>query len=416
MRLDEFVASRIVEAVVHGIDLTDAVGRETIATPDGVAFTAALLDDLLARRTVAGRPTDLSDDMSWIRAAAGRAPHADRVSHSSADPARHRRADVSGKCPTPDRTAGRKPRDNLIGHSRRAARNLITRGHLRTPGTSTKRTEHQHRTSPSDPHTPTLNGMCVVMQSLHGGRAAGVIGAFGDDSSPGHHRVPFMNRLPSRHPSTNGREDARVMIWTPLRRAWDGIESRALEVNERHASCAVGGQGPPVVFLHGWGLGHRSYRSTLVELVARGCRVYAPALPGFGGTSDLPVEGAPSRVTPPGSTPSLAPSELTSRALVIGHSFGGGVAIRLAHDAPPGPSTGADQLCGPPDRLERAGAHCDALGPSGVGVRPALRQGAVLVPRRLPHHAGDQRGPHPGTWSSTHGPWSRSGTSLDEPT
>ena len=77
MRLDEFVASRIVEAVVHGIDLTDAVGRETIATPDGVAFTAVLLDDLLARRTVAGRPTDLSDDMSWIRAAAGRAPHAD---------------------------------------------------------------------------------------------------------------------------------------------------------------------------------------------------------------------------------------------------------------------------------------------------------------------------------------------------
>ena len=34
MRLDEFVASRIVEAVVHGIDLTDAIGRDTIATPD----------------------------------------------------------------------------------------------------------------------------------------------------------------------------------------------------------------------------------------------------------------------------------------------------------------------------------------------------------------------------------------------
>ena len=77
MRLDEFVASRIVEAVVHGIDLTDATGRDSIATAEGIAFTAALLDELLARRTVAGRPADLSDDMAWIRAASGRASHTD---------------------------------------------------------------------------------------------------------------------------------------------------------------------------------------------------------------------------------------------------------------------------------------------------------------------------------------------------
>jgi hypothetical protein len=77
MRLDEFVASRIVEAVVHGMDLTDATGRDSIATAQGIAFTAALLDELLARRTVAGRPSDLDDDTTWIRAASGRAPHPD---------------------------------------------------------------------------------------------------------------------------------------------------------------------------------------------------------------------------------------------------------------------------------------------------------------------------------------------------
>jgi hypothetical protein len=77
MRLDEFAASRIVEAVVHGIDLTDATGRDTIATAEGVAFTAALLDELLARRTVAGRPAGLEDDMAWVRAASGRSPHPD---------------------------------------------------------------------------------------------------------------------------------------------------------------------------------------------------------------------------------------------------------------------------------------------------------------------------------------------------
>lgn len=77
MRLDEFVPSRVVEAVVHGMDLTDALGRETIATPDGIAVTASILDELLARRTVAGRPADLSDDLEWIRAASGRSEHTD---------------------------------------------------------------------------------------------------------------------------------------------------------------------------------------------------------------------------------------------------------------------------------------------------------------------------------------------------
>jgi hypothetical protein len=74
MRLDEFVASRVVEAVVHGIDLTDALGREPMATPEGVTVTAAILDELLARRTVAGRPPDLGDDLAWVRAASGRGP------------------------------------------------------------------------------------------------------------------------------------------------------------------------------------------------------------------------------------------------------------------------------------------------------------------------------------------------------
>jgi hypothetical protein len=77
MRVDEFIASRVVEAVVHGMDLTDALQRPSIATPVGIAMTAVILDELLARRTVAGRPTDLKDDLDWIRAASGRGPHSD---------------------------------------------------------------------------------------------------------------------------------------------------------------------------------------------------------------------------------------------------------------------------------------------------------------------------------------------------
>jgi hypothetical protein len=77
MRLDEFVPSRVVEAVVHGMDLTDALDRPPMATPEGIALTAAILDELLARRTVAGRPADLADDLAWVRAASGRAEHPD---------------------------------------------------------------------------------------------------------------------------------------------------------------------------------------------------------------------------------------------------------------------------------------------------------------------------------------------------
>jgi uncharacterized protein (TIGR03083 family) len=77
MRLDEWIPSRTVEAVVHGIDLADAVAAPAISTARGVATTTAILDELLARRTVAGRPADLSDDVRFIRAASGRAPNPD---------------------------------------------------------------------------------------------------------------------------------------------------------------------------------------------------------------------------------------------------------------------------------------------------------------------------------------------------
>jgi len=77
MQVDEFVASRVVEAVVHGLDLTLALGRDPIASPEGLALTASILDDLLARRTLGRRPADLADDLAWVQAASGRAEHTD---------------------------------------------------------------------------------------------------------------------------------------------------------------------------------------------------------------------------------------------------------------------------------------------------------------------------------------------------
>jgi pimeloyl-ACP methyl ester carboxylesterase/predicted amino acid-binding ACT domain protein len=125
-----------------------------------------------------------------------------------------------------------------------------------------------------------------------------------------------------------------VTIATQMRRAGRDLEWHTLEVDDRRASCVIGGHGLPVVFLHGWGLGHRAYRSAHRELVARGCRVYAPALPGFGGTAELPAKQRTIGGYAAWVDAFLDGIGVDEPALVIGHSFGGGVAIGLAHDSP----------------------------------------------------------------------------------
>lgn len=77
MTLREWVPTRVVEAVVHGIDLTDALGQPCLASGEAISATAQILDELLARRTVGARPSDLADDLAWVRAASGRITHED---------------------------------------------------------------------------------------------------------------------------------------------------------------------------------------------------------------------------------------------------------------------------------------------------------------------------------------------------
>jgi uncharacterized protein (TIGR03083 family) len=78
MRLDEFVATRLVETRVHGMDLTDALGAPLLPMPRTTVMAAEVLDEVLARRAVPGRPADLeADDLAFIRAAAGRGEYPD---------------------------------------------------------------------------------------------------------------------------------------------------------------------------------------------------------------------------------------------------------------------------------------------------------------------------------------------------
>ena len=114
----------------------------------------------------------------------------------------------------------------------------------------------------------------------------------------------------------------------------DHLAWRHTTVSDADARYGVAGDGLTVLFLHGWALGSHAYKRALKRLVHLGCRVYAPALPGFGGTPDL-VAGEPTFAAYAdwvgGFLDAVGVSE---PVFVVGHSFGGGVAIKLAHDHP----------------------------------------------------------------------------------
>jgi pimeloyl-ACP methyl ester carboxylesterase len=94
----------------------------------------------------------------------------------------------------------------------------------------------------------------------------------------------------------------------------------------------VTGTGPAALFLHGWGLRPNAYRAPIRAMAAAGCRVYAPSLPGFGGTRELTAD----QRTFPGYAGWVAAFleavEVDQVALVAGHSFGGGVATAFVYD------------------------------------------------------------------------------------
>jgi len=102
----------------------------------------------------------------------------------------------------------------------------------------------------------------------------------------------------------------------------------------RAAHYGVGGSGTPVLFLHGWGLSDRSYARSLLQLASAGLRVYAPALPGFGGSAELPANRHSLRGYADWVAAFADAVGITGPVTVVGHSFGGGVAIRTAHDHP----------------------------------------------------------------------------------
>jgi len=114
----------------------------------------------------------------------------------------------------------------------------------------------------------------------------------------------------------------------------DHLVWKRTSVEGRSALYGVAGEGPPVVFVHGWALGSHSYKRALKRLVGLGCQVFAPALPGFGGTADLPEARFSFAGYGDWLDSFLTAVDIKEPVVLVGHSFGGGVSIQFAHDHP----------------------------------------------------------------------------------
>jgi pimeloyl-ACP methyl ester carboxylesterase len=106
-----------------------------------------------------------------------------------------------------------------------------------------------------------------------------------------------------------------------------GLEERFADLKGVRMRYFVGGEGPPLVLVHGLG-GAASNWTELVPLLARRHRLLVPDLPGHGGSSALP---AVSGLEPFADRVALvAEREGMLPAPIVGHSLGGMIVLRLA--------------------------------------------------------------------------------------
>ena len=150
------------------------------------------------------------------------------------------------------------------------------------------------------------------------------------------------------------------------------LEHRLVEVAGIETYVAEGGEGPPVLLIHGYGDTADGWRRVVPGLL-RDHRVVAIDMPPFGRSA-----------VPPKCKlldfydeffPTLLDELELDQATVIGHSLGGAVALRLAIENP--------------DRVERLGL----VAPAGLGSAPPwwwlaltarpLWQGALSIPSPL---------------------------------
>jgi pimeloyl-ACP methyl ester carboxylesterase len=113
-----------------------------------------------------------------------------------------------------------------------------------------------------------------------------------------------------------------------------GATWSTVDVDGASIRVMTAGKGDPLLFLHGWGLSPRAYADGINRLTAAGLQVIAPSLPGFGGSDGPALTDITVQAYARTMGRLLDVLGVDKPAFVVGHSFGGGVAIQLATDRP----------------------------------------------------------------------------------
>lgn len=142
------------------------------------------------------------------------------------------------------------------------------------------------------------------------------------------------------------------------------FQEKQIAINGLQINYKIMGQGPTILILHGWGRGSDSYSDVIERIARAGYRVMVPDLPGFGKT-DSPHEVW--GVQEYSDCIVRFVHELgVQRFTLLGHSFGGQVALQFAVDHE--------------DRLERLILYAAAV----MRRKPDLKKRMI----RLVSHAG----------------------------
>lgn len=104
-----------------------------------------------------------------------------------------------------------------------------------------------------------------------------------------------------------------------------------LELADGRLCYRQSGTGPPMLLIHGWGGSSRHWYSTMNELDNQ-WTMYAPDMPGFG--QSPPLKGRASIREIADKLMAFVDALGLERLVVVGHSFGGGVAAWLAAHYP----------------------------------------------------------------------------------
>lgn len=151
-------------------------------------------------------------------------------------------------------------------------------------------------------------------------------------------------------PLPNDRDaSGRLTASTVFPAGWPGLRARSIDLGAgEHArvvsndasptdatsASTPSGTGPAVLCLHGWGASAYGYRHVLAPLAARGIAAHAPDLRGHG-WSGKPLDRT--AYTPDalaGWTVRVLDALAVDRAVLVGHSLGGAIALHTARVAP----------------------------------------------------------------------------------